>query len=266
MSAKRGSAAGPIGIAGKVRRAVGPWILRGVVGDVAARIFGNRLPHRGLRIDVSSKLVSPVTKAAILLRAYESGEIRFMNRYLPKDRDVVELGGSLGVMSCLIRRKIDPDRRLVVVEADPRIAEILKTNLRLNRCETGTAVENAAIGDGESEAVTFALGARSDSGRVASTPAAGRATVTIPSMTLDGLLRRHEVERYCLVSDIEGAEWSIWRNQRDSLLKADWMILETHDNQEFGTYQDLIAEMSNDGAFELVDRYGPVVVLRNRSK
>jgi FkbM family methyltransferase len=253
-------------LAMKARRTFGPLIIRGSVGDFAARLFGNRLPHRGLRVDVSSKLVSPVTKAAILLRAYESGEIRFMNRYLPRERDVVELGGSLGVMSCLIRRKIAPECRLLVVEADPRIAEILRSNLRLNRCEQGTTVENVAICDGEVESISFALGVRSDSGRLASGRRASEETVTISAMSLKRLLDRHGIESYSLVSDIEGAEWSLWRNQREALLKAEVIILETHDNPEFGSYQDLITEMAGDPAFEIVDRYGPVVVLRNRTK
>jgi hypothetical protein len=77
-------------------------------------------------------------------------------------------------------------------------------------------------------------------------------------------LDRHGFGRYCLVSDIEGAEWEIWRNQREALSKADWMIFETHDHPSFGGYPQLIDEMSQDGELELVDRYGPVIVLRNR--
>lgn len=249
----------------KLRRTVGALLIHGSIGELAARLLGNVIPHRGLKVDVSSGLVSSATKAALLLRAYESGEIRFMQKYLPRNCDVVELGGSIGVMSCLIRRRIDKDRRLLVVEADPRLAEILERNLRMNDCDSGTIVETAAIADEGRNSVSFAIGARSDSGRLASGAGQGRTTIEVPAMSLGALLDRHDYGRFCMVSDIEGAEWGLWRNQREALLRADWIILETHDNPRFGAYSQLIAEMSDSGPFELIDRYGPVVVLRNRT-
>jgi FkbM family methyltransferase len=247
----------------KLRRAAGPLVSHSAIGAFAARLFGNVIPHRGLKVDVSSGLVSPATKAALLFRAYESAEIRFMQKYLPRDRDVVELGGSIGVMSCLIRRRIAKDQRLLVAEADPRLGEILKANLRLNGCETGTLVETVAIGAEGQGSVSFETGTRSDSGRVASGGSTGHATIEVPALTLTQLLDRHEFGRYCLVSDIEGAEWELWRNQREALSRADWMIFETHDHSAFGRYPELIDQMAADPAIELVDRYGPVIVLRN---
>jgi len=101
-------------LATHAKRFIGPLLANRWTGIIAARVLGDRIPHRGLIIDTSSPVVTPNIKAALLLQGYESGEYRFVRRYVPTDCDVIELGGSLGVISCTIRRRIDPAREGMV--------------------------------------------------------------------------------------------------------------------------------------------------------
>ena len=247
-----------------IRRAIGSSLVNDSNGRLIGRVFRDRIPHRGLVVDVSSPHVTARTKARLLFRAYESAEYRFMRRYLPADMDAVELGGSLGVMSCLIRRKLDPDHRLIVVEADPEIAGLLSGNLDANNCSEGAIVENVAIAAEGRQKVRFEVGRASNAGRIADEPEAEGRFIEVAATTLSDLLRRHHVNRFSLMSDIEGAEWDLWRNEPDTLRRASWIIIETHDHPQFGSSDELIAELAADGGFTLVDRYGPVVALQNR--
>ena len=182
------------------RRAIGGVLVNDIAGRLAGHVFRNCVPHRGLSVDVSSPQVTPRTKARLLFRAYESAEYRFMRRYLPVDMDAVELGGSLGVMSCLIRRKINPEHRLIVVEADPDIAKLLRQNLEANDCSEGTIVEHVAIAAEGRQLVQFEVGLASNAGRVADGPQSDGRLIEVQTTTLSELLSRNHVGRFSLIA------------------------------------------------------------------
>ena len=89
---------------------------------------------------------------------YESAEIRFVQRYVGDDVDVVELGSSLGVVSCQIASQLSGDTRLVCVEANEEMLPTLRrniannTSLRKVRCVhgaidySGDAIVNLDVG------------------------------------------------------------------------------------------------------------------------
>lgn len=245
----------------RINRIVGPILANRYTGIIAAKLLRDRIPHRGLTIDTSDPVVTPEIKAALLLGGYESGEYRFVQRHLPRDVDVVELGGSLGVISCTTRRAIAPERRMVIVEADPRLANSLRRNLALNGCETNTTVAEVAISYGGGDTVAFAMGESSVSGRIAS-EAPDLQTVQVPARTLSGLLDEHGITDFALISDIEGVEWQILRHDLDALARARIIIMETHDSREHGTHQQLVATLLDSGRFRLLDSHGPVVALQ----
>ena len=251
-------------LAAQAKRFIGPLLANRWTGIVAARILHDRIPHRGLTIDTSSPVVTPEIKAALLLQGYESGEYRFVRQYIPTDCDVIELGGSLGVISCTIRRRIAVDRRQFIVEADPRLANALRRNLALNDCAHGVEVIEAAISYDPGDTVSFALGESSVSGRIAA-DAGSLPTIDVPAVTLGQLIERHGLTDFALVSDIEGVEWRILQHDLDALAGARMIVMETHDSPGNGSHDDLIAALLATGRFDLIDRHGPVVVLKPKA-
>lgn len=245
---------------GKVKRIAGPILANEITGVIAARIFDDKIPHRGLVIDTSDSVVTPHIKAALLLRGYESGEYRFVQKYLPIDADVLELGGSLGVISCAIRRRLKLDRKLVIVEADPRLARSLQRNLLLNDCARNVHIEQVAVAYGAGDTVAFDLGETSVSGCL-STHGSSQASVEVRAVTLSELIDAHELRDFCLVSDIEGVEGRMIAEDMEGLAQARLIIMETHDNPEFRTYENTISQLKMSGLFRLIDRHGPIVVL-----
>lgn len=242
----------------RVKRVVGPMLANDLTGALLARLFANRIPHRGLVIDTSHPGIDPAIKAALFWRGYESGEYRFMSRYLPPDRDVVELGGSIGVISCAIARKLGGTARHIAVEADPALAEVLRKNLALNRCEARTQVEAVAISYSGAPAVSFSRGPNSVSGAIADSE--DKDSFSVPAMTLSVLLAKHDIDRYALVCDIEGVEWDIFANDREALSRADVLIIEMHDRGDLTGVARQLAFVEQYELFRLVDHHGPVAV------
>jgi FkbM family methyltransferase len=248
----------------RMKRLISPVLANARTGRLIAKLTGDRIRHRGLIIDTSHPVITPEIKAALFWHGYESGEYRFIRRHLPRDLDVIELGGSMGVISATIRRHIELGRKLVIVEADPRLADVLETNLTNNRCADGVTIERTAISYSGDASVSFALGPSSVSGRLADNSRADEQTVTVPAVTLSGLVQRHGFSRFSLVCDIEGVEWDILAQDQGVLAQAEVVIMELHARPGLETISAQVDRLLGLGLFELIDQHGPVVALRRK--
>ena len=172
---------------------------------------------RGLRIDVSGGHEHHA--ASLLLGLYERGERYMASHFYDGTRDVVELGASIGVISCELARRRAPGVRQVSVEAEPALAARARRNLDLNG-QGDVIVEHCAIDYGGQQSVRFAAG-RGLSGRVADD-----GEIEVPTRTLSQILDRHAIETYDLVMDIEGAEDSVLAEDRGALRKCRSILME----------------------------------------
>ena len=85
-----------------------------------------RIPSSGVRIDLSNEAVPDRIRAAVFWHLYERAEIQLIKRYLPRDLDVIELGSSFGVTAAHALARLDPERRLVAVEANETLLPALR--------------------------------------------------------------------------------------------------------------------------------------------
>ncbi len=92
-------------------------------------------------------------------KPYEQAEIEGVRDFVPSGQDVLELGGSIGVVSAVVRRQIGPAAYHLIVEADPRLAEICLENAA-READPGTVeVVHAAVDYSGAAEVRFARGA-----------------------------------------------------------------------------------------------------------
>jgi FkbM family methyltransferase len=250
----------------RVKKIVSTILVRPSVGRFVGRVFRDRIPLRGCVYDTSDPAVDPTVKALIFFRAYESAELRFVERYLRSDLDVVELGSSLGVVSSQIAKRLGLGRKLVTVEANASLIPTIRRNLALNAPRTSATIENAAI-HYDAPTVSFATGPTNLSSQIAN----GRGdenTTSVRAVTLGALLETHSVGRYSLVADIEGAEVEVLLHDRRALERCDHIIIELHDFEYHGsryTIDDVCALVQKEHGFDLENRYGPVCVFRRLS-
>jgi FkbM family methyltransferase len=243
-----------------LKRVVGSILTAPVMGRAIALVTGDTFRSRGLRVDTSYPAVTPVVKAMLFWNMYESAEIRFVQRYLKPDRDVVELGSSLGVMACQIRARIEPERKLVCVEASPQLAPVIQKNLALNGFTGHTTVVTGAIDYSGAETVSFAEGGNTLQGQKAE---AGAQTTSTPAVTLEKLLADHQINDYALVCDIEGAEAGIIFQGQGSLRSCRQIVIELHDAECNGrrvSVDEMADALVQQHGFRQVDRYGTVCV------
>ena len=232
-------------------------ITRPEVGRLVARLTKNTIHVKGATINTASSFISDTTRARLAFRLYESAELRFVDTYLRKDLDVVELGSSIGVVGSVVLGRLDAGCRLIAVEADPDLAEVARGNLRANAGRSSWTVETAAISYDVQGGVRFVRGATSTGGRLSKEVEGCGDEVDL--LTLSDLLARHDIGRFALIADIEGAEAGIIGQDESALARCDLMIIELHESADASVAELREALIGRHG-FRLTAERGPVLV------
>jgi FkbM family methyltransferase len=251
----------PVALADAAGRAVAfrwwsqnvPWY----VGRVLQRL------GRPTTLDGARFRVDPPQFAGLLwLGAYETAERFAVARYLPPDVPVIELGASIGVVSCLIDRVLHDGVVQIAVEANPMLIPTLERHRGDNGADFRVVHAALAYGGGD---VEFQVSDSSVAGALGNAPNVTH-TVKVPTTTLEAMLRDHAVERCSLVCDIEGAEVEMIRREADVLRgRVHTIIMEVHpDLTGIAAVEELFATLSAAG-FERRWQRGDVVVLANRA-
>jgi FkbM family methyltransferase len=160
-------------------------------------------------------------RGAAWLRGYEKPECLLVSEFMPPDATVLELGACLGVVSCVLNKKLLRPERHVAVEGNPRIIESLGRNRELNGCRF--QIENCVVSHRSSE--EFFLGASIVlSGRDHS----GGEPVQVAGRSISDLERKYGFSFDFLVMDIEGREYDMLTNHRGSVKHFRGIVLEKH--------------------------------------
>jgi FkbM family methyltransferase len=184
---------------------------------------GNLIELEGLTISLDHPEITKRMKSALALGNYERHERELIGQFMPRDLPVIELGGAIGVVSCLINRLIDHPEHHVVVEANPTIIPLLTRNRDTNRCRF--TIEVAALAY-DAEEVIYYTGSTVLAGGLH--PTGGR-RFRVPAVTLGRLLEQHGFDAVSLIMDIEGSEGSLVEREPDVLRsRVRWLILELH--------------------------------------
>lgn len=194
---------------------------RSLIGRLV-EVCGDRVTLEGLTFSVGNPLITTREKGLLYLGLHELQEIALVHQYLIAELPVIELGGGIGVVSCITNRKLAHPKDHIVLEANPSLISTLETNGRINRCEF--QIRNVALAYGGPEiALTLDSYVSSRVGGV------GPRRVQVATTTLTRLLQESGFARINLVADIEGAEVDLVEHEGKLLReRVQMLILETH--------------------------------------
>jgi FkbM family methyltransferase len=234
-----------------------------LAGKLIGKVFNHRIPLDGLVIDTRSEWISESTNASLFWNLYERRERKAIRRYLARDLDVVELGSSIGVVTCQIRKQIAPACKLISVEANPRLIDTIHTNLAINQCSEKTLVINRAVAYGE-EKIHFHVPKVNQSASYVSSRQHAN-TVEVTTISLSEIISSNQLGEFALVCDIEGAEASILQYDRQALERCRQIIIELHDTW-LGDEQLKVAQLVQmlELSYSLVYQRGDVCVFRRK--
>lgn len=190
--------------------------------------YGDKFLIDGLEVTIPITVSPNIRYLLAKGRPYEEDEIAFVNSVLKKGDDVLELGGSLGLLSRVIRNKIGPLAQHLIVEADPNLINIARKNAIIDSDEGRTEVLHRAVAYSEEKSLAFEIGENAHSGKIADNNA--KNTIQVGTITLTNMLKKMSDEKkLVLVSDIEGAEYEMFQNEpRETFCKLSNVIVEIH--------------------------------------
>lgn len=178
----------------------------------------------GMVFDLGMYSQNTKLRAMFHSHQYEKNEIWMVENFLVRELPVVELGGSIGVVSCVINKLLSYPQKHIVVEANPYLIPLLRSNKNRNKCQF--KIVTGAIGYG-SQVLTLHVSTRS--------PSLGNCfveydkQVQVKTVSLRKLLDENDLQNICLVSDIEGAEDGLLNSEMEVITKhVKLLIFESH--------------------------------------
>jgi FkbM family methyltransferase len=129
-----------------VKRILARWGYRhNYAAGLLFDLFEGTYSVRGCEIDVPDELTDRPFRSRFFFDVYEEVEVDFVSRYVRPDDAVLEIGGCLGVVSCVTNRQLDDPTQHVVVEANPELIPWLTRNRDRNGCQF--QVKHALVSD-----------------------------------------------------------------------------------------------------------------------
>jgi FkbM family methyltransferase len=178
----------------------------------------------GCRFSLRHPNVTDTVRWRAMLGRYERSERELLRLYLDPALPVVELGGGLGVVSCVTNRRLAQPTRHVVVEANPSLIPELERHRAWN--DARFSIVHAAIGYSGSGSTVLRV---TDDFLAARVDGSTGEVQVVPEQTFAGIVAAAGFDTCTIVCDIEGAETALVEHEGDALRRhAAMVIMETH--------------------------------------
>lgn len=229
-----------------------------LMGGFIEIITQNKIRFNNVWICTDYSEISNYIKACLFWGLYEKQEAKFIQKYISNDLPVIELGASIGVISCITARKVFP-QNVYSVEASPSLIRIIENNLKLNQIDN-CKVLNLALGSNTE--VFFTPGKDNTVGTISDNR--NENSVSVKCLPLSGIASSLKLQKFNLICDIEGSETDFLFGDPESLMACELMIIELHDTVARGNWvsAERLKERIVALGFSLLDSHGPVVVAK----
>ena len=233
-----------------------------ISGTIIRAVFRKNIPDirwPRYRFHVPGHSVNKTILASIFWGFYESSEIRFIEKYLEGNNDVIELGSSLGIVSSHIAAKLKPGKRLLLVEANPYLSETINNNIsRFMTADTEYKVINKAIGYNSTSANLHISNNNTE------THISDQEGHQVAVCKLSDIISQEGISDYTLVCDIEGSEAGVLESDKSSLRHCRQLFIELHDTEYNGrkySIESFLSILTGELGFNVRAHQGPVFLL-----
>lgn len=189
------------------------------IGGLIFDIFIREYRINSQRFIIPFNLTDKIFRGRFFFGTYENKEIKYLKKYLPSGATVLELGGGIGIVSCLTNNLLKKKDHHVVVEANSSLIPTLQQNQRINQCKFH--IENCIIG--KKKVYTFYIHKLIVGGsQVRKT----NRSVRVKGCTINDLEKKYHLHFKVLIMDIEGAEKDFI--EKENLSQVQLIFVEFH--------------------------------------
>ena len=170
-----------------------------------------------------SESIDRVGKGYFVLNRYEIHERKLIRKAVDKTASILELGGCLGVISCIANKHLLSPHNHVVVEANPNLIKTLEINKQENNCRFN--IENVIIS--HKDYIDFYISNQSFVSSSTYNSQSG-ASVKVKGVRPEYLEEKHNIKFDTLVMDIEGAEYNVLTENIEFIKTLHTIFMEEH--------------------------------------
>lgn len=170
---------------------------------------------------VPKEITTRFFRGAFTLGWYEKQERLYIPQYLNSDASVLELGGCIGVVSCVINKSLKKPAHHITVEANPFLIEHLEHNKEKNSCKF--KIENKILA--KADKVTFNI---QESIVQGSANIESSKKVEVEGITPEEIEGKYNIKFDTLIMDIEGGELPLLREFQPFLSQLKSIFFEIH--------------------------------------
>lgn len=178
----------------------------------------------GVVIPEEPGVITPTIRQAIVEKRFEAAEARQISQIVEAGDRVIEIGAGIGYISTLLAR----ERRVasvLAIEANPHLLDYMTRLHRRNNVRKVRRM-SAVLTNAARDTMTFYLRADFWMGSLMPGPNPYLATVEVPTVNFDALLRAEAAN--LIVCDVEGAETFLFDGA--DLSGVDRVFVELHDH------------------------------------
>ena len=242
-----------------------------ITGSIILFLFKDRIPDmrwKGFSFSLDDEIVTKTIIASVFWGFYEGAEIRFAEKYFNGTKDVVEMGGSCGVVTAHLTAPLQSDKRIISVEANKKLRAIWEKNTkRHNTNKAELILLNNAIHYG-SDSVCFQMSNNTTESGTFKQGDINSNVIAIDAITLSKIVDTYKLKDYVLVCDIEGSEVEVFLNETIALDYCSSILIELHPIKYTDTFYSIesLVKLIENRSFTLKDCYGPVHFFENKRK
>jgi len=209
-----------------------------IIGIILLILFIIVLGIKKDKYDESDRLKEIHKKIKDMPMNSELSEQKMVIKYLPKNSKVLEIGGNIGRNSMVISYLITDQKNLVVLESDPKTAEVLKQN----RDKNGRTfhIEASALSKRPLTQQYTDLG---EGSRTADSEDIPEGHFKVNTITYTKLEEKYKIQFNAIVADCEGALYYILKDEPTILKNINILIVENdYYEKEHKEYVDSLME------------------------
>ena len=187
----------------------------------------------GIQLTFHKEILDGWPDVANINNGWERNEVRVLpHLHLDESSSVIELGACVGIISCLINKRLSRPRNHVAVEGNPLLINQLKSIRDQNNCSF--AVENCVVGSESKRTMFWSRQPGIRGGFWGDERYRGFPNLTehsVKQKTFSELEEAHETNFNVLWMDIEGAEYEMFNEvlfPNDYILKFNSIMCEFH--------------------------------------
>lgn len=223
-----------------------------------------------IRKRLNGEVYKLVPDLALSANTYEPHIIAWLKQWLKPGDSFWDIGANWGLLSIPVARIVGTSGRVIAVEPSSSNLAWLKRHISLNQCENIISVLEAAVCDRHGGSVTFNLlneGHSPSNSLMFSSAVNGESPqvsrqISVPAISLDGLLAEQERAPKLVKIDVEGAELMVLKGATQLLNRdaAPILLLAVHPFWQY-TPEDSqeIVNLLKDAGYRILNRHGSSV-------